>query len=98
MPTNRAVASLTLVVPLAFVLAAIQFAASVSGGDTESQFNPQDPRHSAFTLDCAADAKPISPLIYGIGGNDNPWATGTTAVRVGGNPMSRYNWELDASN
>src|SRR3954454_25374648 len=71
---------------------------SVFGRDAEAQLNPQQTRRVAFTLDCTAPAKPISPLIYGIGGSDNPWSTGTTAIRVGGNPASRYNWELDTWN
>src|SRR4051794_20417005 len=71
---------------------------SASATGAEPQLNPQDPRSAAFAVDCAAPAKPISPLIYGIGGNDNPWATGTTAVRMGGNPTTRYNWQLDTWN
>ena len=63
-----------------------------------AQVNPRDARKGTFVLDCSAPPKPISPLIYGIGGSDKPWTTGTTAVRQGGNPTTRYNWELDTWN
>jgi hypothetical protein len=85
-----------LIAPLAVVVLILQIEPSLLGGD--SQMSPQDARKTAFTLDCSANARPISPLIYGIGGSDNPWLTGTTAVRMGGNPMSRYNWQLDTWN
>jgi Glycoside hydrolase family 44 len=68
------------------------------GGGASSQLNPQDARKASFVVDCAAEAQPISPLIYGIGGSSDPWTTGTTARRHGGNPTSRYNWELDTFN
>ena len=56
------------------------------------------PRNASFVLDCGAEGHPISPLIYGVGGTDSPWSTGTTARRWGGNPTSRYNWELNTWN
>lgn len=55
------------------------------------------PRRAAFSLDCAAPAREISPLVYGIGATDAPdwvWQLGATARRWGGNASSRYNWEL----
>jgi hypothetical protein len=56
-------------------------------------------RKASFVLDCAATGQPISPLIYGVGGASGaPWDTGTTARRWGGNPTSRYNWELNTFN
>src|SRR5688572_22553234 len=76
----------------------IQFDLPALGGAAGLQLNPRDRRAATFTLDCTAAARPISPLIYGIGGSDNPWSTGATAVRHGGNPTSRYNWELDTWN
>jgi hypothetical protein len=79
-------------------LLSLQFGPSMLSGAEELQLSPDERRLASFTLDCRAPAKPISPLIYGIGGADNPWSTGTTAVRHGGNPTSRYNWELDAWN
>jgi Glycoside hydrolase family 44 len=66
--------------------------------DGEPQLNPQAPRDATFVLECAAQAQPISPLIYGIGGHADAWRMGVTARRHGGNPTSRYNWELDTYN
>jgi hypothetical protein len=67
-------------------------------GAAVEQLNARDARTASFTIDCTAQLKPISPLIYGIGGSDSPGTTGTTALRLGGNPTSRYNWELDTYN
>jgi hypothetical protein len=56
-------------------------------------------RDASFVVDCAAEGQPISPLIYGVGGAGGaPWDTGTTARRWGGNPTSRYNWQLNTFN
>jgi hypothetical protein len=57
---------------------------------------PEPARSASYVLDCVAAGQPISPLIYGVGGGGgSPWATGTTARRWGGNPTSRYNWQLN---
>lgn len=71
-----------------------------------------DPKHVAkvdtqpgepavFSVDCAAAASPISPLIYGIAlsvvgdqRSDEHWKLNPTIRRWGGNAMTRYNWEL----
>ena len=65
--------------------------------EVEQPGNPVRP--GSFVLECRADAKPISPLIYGVGGAD-AWSfkLGTTARRWGGNPTTRYNWQLNTSN
>jgi Glycoside hydrolase family 44 len=56
-------------------------------------------RSGAFLLECSAASRPISPLIYGVGGSGgSPWSTGTTARRWGGNPTTRYNWRLNTWN
>ncbi len=54
-----------------------------------------------LTVDCGAKATPISPLIYGIAYDPrldakdrHQWLVGATARRWGGNPASRYNWQL----
>src|SRR5262249_4675475 len=49
-----------------------------------------------LAIDCTRPAAPISPLIYGI--SSGIWTTGETAHRVGGNPMTRLNWELGVWN
>ncbi len=62
------------------------------------QLDPGSPRSATFVLQCSAQAQPISPLIYGAGGQAPVWNAGISAVRHGGNPTSRYNWELDTYN
>ena len=50
-----------------------------------------------FTVQCRAPAKPISQMIYGAGGVEPKgahWAMGIGAQRWGGNPNTRYNWQL----
>lgn len=56
---------------------------------------------AAFSVDCSAQGQDISPLIYGIALNarlderdTHQWKLNATSRRWGGNPMSRYNWEL----
>ena len=55
---------------------------------------PSDVR---FAID-STHATPISPYIYGL--NAPTWsdATGTTMTRFGGNRITAYNWETNASN
>jgi hypothetical protein len=55
----------------------------------------------ALSIDCRGPAVPVSPHIYGIAFDPrldardrHQWALGATARRWGGNPASRYNWEL----
>jgi hypothetical protein len=49
-------------------------------------------RRSFVTIDCRAEATPISPLIYGIA--QGIVSSGETAHRIGGNAMTRLNWDL----
>lgn len=56
---------------------------------------------AAFSVDCGGKAQEISPLIYGIALNSrlepsdtHQWKLNATSRRWGGNPTSRYNWEL----
>lgn len=49
-------------------------------------------RRAFVTLDCRPPATPISPLIYGIAAG--VLSSGETAHRVGGNAMTRLNWDL----
>ncbi len=60
---------------------------------------------ATFVVDCGATAKDISPLIYGIAFNAQSdatngaqWKLNATTRRWGGNPTSRYNWEISAWN
>lgn len=49
-----------------------------------------------LTALCDAPSHPISELIYG--GSAGDWGSGQSAQRIGGNPLSRDNWELGAWN
>ena len=54
-----------------------------------------------ITVDLADSGKPISPYIFGIneyGHQDDLKKVAVTAVRQGGNRMTAYNWETNASN
>ena len=49
--------------------------------------------HSAdLRVLCSAPTQRISPLIYG--NSTEAWDSGQSARRIGGNPLSRLNWEL----
>jgi hypothetical protein len=50
------------------------------------------PRPAALTVDCRDKGFAISPYIYGIAGDQ--WDLGMTTRRWGGNPATRYNWQL----
>jgi hypothetical protein len=45
-----------------------------------------------LTVQCGGKTHAISPLIYGASNGD--WASGQTAQRIGGNAMTRLNWDL----
>lgn len=49
-------------------------------------------RDATLAIRCDAPTRPISPLIYGV--TNGVWATGATANRIGGNPLTRFNWDL----
>ncbi len=51
-----------------------------------------------YSVDPAKDTLTISPLIYGTNGQSNDWDANITARRLGGNRMTGYNWENNASN
>jgi glycosyl hydrolase family 44 len=53
-------------------------------------------RNVPLSILCRAPTHPINPLIYGSANGD--WTSGQTAQRIGGNPTSRYNWDLRAWN
>jgi hypothetical protein len=52
----------------------------------------------SLRVECGAKPKKIEPWIYGIAWKSDEggeqWLMGPTARRWGGNPTSRYNWEL----
>ncbi len=62
---------------------------------------PPPVRDHAMTVDCRARPIKINAMIYGIAfdpqhdaRDTQQWTIGATARRWGGNPSSRYNWQL----
>ncbi len=51
-----------------------------------------------YHINTSEDRKPISPLIYGTNGQSEDSEENITARRLGGNRMTSYNWETNASN
>jgi len=49
-----------------------------------------------LAVSCRAATRKISPLIYGA--SQDEWSSGVTALRVGGNPTTRFNWDLGVWN
>lgn len=73
-----------------------------SGGNTGSggATTPTDPSAADVQIDIRSDSDvhPISPLIYGTAQPDSPAQNRYTLLRSGGNRMTAYNWETNASN
>lgn len=68
---------------------------------TAAPVNAADSYDMTVTVDMSAEGKPISPYIYGINqyGHQNDYKiVRPTAVRQGGNRLTAYNWETNASN
>jgi hypothetical protein len=63
---------------------------------TATPAGPAPIRGVQLAIQCDQSAQPINPLVYGI--SQGKWETGETAHRVGGNPMTRLNWDLGAWN
>jgi hypothetical protein len=73
--------------------------AFVPPSDTnEPVITPDDPGAAdvRFTIDSTMNVTPISPYIYGLNAPD--WSAGATLTRFGGNRITAYNWENNASN
>ncbi len=51
-----------------------------------------------FTVTAAQSVQPISPYIYGVNDGAQAAAVKATIVRSGGNRLTAYNWENNASN
>lgn len=56
------------------------------------------PVNVVLAVDVASQRRAISPLIYGINDGSTPSRDRPTVVRVGGNRLTAYNWENNASN
>ena len=79
----------------AFLLAALMLSFMLCA------FAEETPKQIVVTIDMGAEGKQISPYIYGINlyGNENNLSKVTVhALRQGGNRMTAYNWETNASN
>lgn len=73
------------------------------GGDGDGLgpiIEPGDPGPSDVQIDVRTDTSraPISPLIYGINGGADVARDRPRVVRSGGNRLTAYNWENNASN
>jgi glycosyl hydrolase family 44 len=83
-------------------LAATRFGSALTGIQLPATAAPQETREpsrtASFALQCRAEGQPISPLVYGFGGTEPVWTLEPAARRWGGNPTSRYNWQLNAWN
>ncbi|HEX3598334.1 MAG TPA: glycoside hydrolase family 44 protein [Polyangiaceae bacterium] len=76
-------------------------AAGAAGQGSGMVVSPGDPgAHDVlFTIDTTANQHPISPYVYGTNqGNLQAEGKGITLTRVGGNRLTAYNWETNASN
>jgi hypothetical protein len=51
-------------------------------------------RDTELAILCQEPTTPINPMIYGI--SWSAWGSGGTAHRIGGNPITRLNWDLGA--
>jgi hypothetical protein len=72
-----------------------------TGGATGQTTTPGDPGKNdvTFTIDTTANVHAISPYIYGSNSGDfTKEAKGLTLARMGGNRLTAYNWETNASN
>jgi hypothetical protein len=59
---------------------------------SDAKIAPSAVKTVSLQVNCQAPGHPISPYIYGIAGD--VLDTGATARRWGGNPTTRYNWQL----
>ncbi|MBP5377913.1 MAG: glycoside hydrolase family 44 protein, partial [Ruminococcus sp.] len=68
-------------------------------GIPQSAVNAADGYDMKITVDLKGERKEISPLIYGVNQYTTPLKdVRTNSVRQGGNRMTAYNWETNASN
>jgi mannan endo-1,4-beta-mannosidase len=87
--SGGAISGGALAIPLAIPLAILIAAGTGTGVRAEVAVS--------FTVDLSKDVKPISPLIYGSNSDDITAADGVVFRRSGGNRLTGYNWENNAS-
>jgi hypothetical protein len=56
----------------------------------------KDTQQAKLSVLCEAPTHPISELVYGSSGDS--WNSGQSTQRIGGNPLSRDNWDLGTWN
>lgn len=74
---------------------------STGAGGAAAVVTPGNPGANdvLLAIDSTKDAHPISPYVYGTNQGDlKAEAKGATLTRVGGNRLTAYNWETNASN
>lgn len=76
---------------------AFTVAATVPPGGVITPANPPA-SDVTFAIDSALDVRPISRFIYGINGWNPARPANLALSRSGGNRMTAYNWETNASN
>jgi len=71
-----------------------------TGGSSTGGNTPTDPGAADVQIQIRSDGNvhPISPLIYGTAQADSPSMNRYGLLRSGGNRMTAYNWETNASN
>ena len=85
--------AVTAITALALAMSSLPFSAAMTSAADGYDMN--------ITIDFKGEKKAISPLIYGInqyGNEDVLKDLNVNAVRQGGNRMTAYNWENNASN
>ncbi|MCD8107952.1 MAG: glycoside hydrolase family 44 protein [Oscillospiraceae bacterium] len=95
-----------MVIFVASIIVAIVIMASCSGLGRETVTIPTDIYSDEsydmnIVIDFTEETKEISPYIYGVnqyGNEDNLGEANFTAIRQGGNRLTAYNWETNASN
>jgi len=98
--------SIKKIVSLALVIVMVAAMSSCSGIGRKTVTVPTDIYASEsydmnIVIDFTAETKEISPYIYGVnqyGNEENLDLANFTAIRQGGNRMTAYNWETNASN
>ncbi|MET0385559.1 MAG: glycoside hydrolase family 44 protein [Polyangiales bacterium] len=73
---------------------------AAGSGALDAPLTPGDPGAADITVEVRTDLarRAISPAIYGTNGAPDGMRTRPTVVRSGGNRMTAYNWENNASN
>ncbi|MCD7823697.1 MAG: glycoside hydrolase family 44 protein [Oscillospiraceae bacterium] len=100
MKLKRSISALVLIVAIITVMSSC----SVSGRKTvttPTDIYSDESYDMNIVIDFTEETKEISPYIYGVnqyGNEESLDAANFTAIRQGGNRMTAYNWETNASN